>query len=111
MKKVQKPWGWYEIIEKKPTYWIKKIFVKKGETLSLQSHNKRSETWIVLTGTIKAQKGKKIYTLKEGKNITIEKREKHRIHGVTDSHVLEIALGQPREHDIIRYEDVYGRNI
>lgn len=110
MNTVQKPWGSYEIIEKKPTYWIKKLFVKKGEVLSLQSHNERSEVWIVLIGTIKAQKNTATYTLKEGESITIKKKEKHRIIGVTDACVLEAAFGRPKERDIIRYEDKYGRN-
>ena len=108
-KLVQKPWGGYLIIEKTSEYWIKKHFVKKGEQLSLQSHKKRSELFIVIKGRVTIQKGKNIHTLKEGDLIEIEKNEKHRMSGIVDSYVLEIAIGKPRERDITRYEDKYGR--
>ncbi|MCL5016219.1 MAG: phosphomannose isomerase type II C-terminal cupin domain [Patescibacteria group bacterium] len=104
-----KPWGWYAVIETLPTYWIKEVFVRKGEKLSLQSHKNRSEVWVVLKGTIRAQKGKKFYTLREGDSVKINKKEKHRMMGVADSLVLEAAFGKPEEKDIIRYEDKYGR--
>lgn len=112
MKKdrVKKPWGGYEIIEKGKEHWLKKLFVRKGEMLSLQSHNERSETWVVLTGKIRAQKGNTWRTLNEGDSITINRKEKHRIAGLAESCVLEVALGRPKEHDITRYKDKYGRN-
>lgn len=106
---VKKPWGGYTIIEKTSEYWIKKLFIKKDEEFSLQSHKERSESWIVLEGKIRVLKGEKFYILKRGEYIEIPKNKKHRIHGLTDSYVLEIATGKPRERDITRYEDKYGR--
>ena len=106
---VKKPWGGYSIIEKTSKYWIKKLFIKKDEEFSLQSHKERSESWIVLEGKVRVQKGKKFYTLKEGEYIQIKKNEKHRIHGIVDSWVIEMAFGNPKEKDITRYEDKYGR--
>jgi len=108
-KFVKKPWGGYSIIEKNSKYWIKKLYIKKGEKFSLQSHKKRSESWIVLEGEIRVQKNKAFPVLKEGDFIEIPQNTKHRIHGIIDSYVLEIAFGNPKEKDIIRYEDKYGR--
>lgn len=108
---IPKPWGkeFLFLDQSSSNYWIKKLFVKKGKQFSLQSHQKRSEIWIVLSGKIKAQKGKKLLTLKKGDCLKINKKEKHRICGFQDSVVLEVAFGQVSEKDIIRYEDDYGR--
>lgn len=106
---VKKPWGGYSIIEKTSTYWIKKLFIKKDEEFSLQSHKSRSESWIVLKGKVQAQIGKENHILKEGEYIEVKNNEKHRIHGIVDSYIIEVAFGEPKEGDITRYEDKYGR--
>ncbi len=106
---VKKPWGGYSILEKRPDYWLKKLFVNKGEWLSLQSHEDREEIWVVLRGKIEARKGDARIIMKKGDFLKINKKEKHRIRGLANSLVLEAALGKPRERDVIRYEDKYGR--
>jgi mannose-6-phosphate isomerase-like protein (cupin superfamily) len=108
-EKVNRPWGWYRILEKKEKLWIKIIFVKKGERLSLQSHENRSEIWAVLKGKIDTVVGNKNQTFGIGGIIKIGRQEKHRLAGLKNSYILEIAFGRPRERDIIRYEDDYGR--
>jgi mannose-6-phosphate isomerase-like protein (cupin superfamily) len=108
-KTILKPWGKYVILEKKQEYWIKKLFVRQGEKLSLQSHKNRFEIWIVLSGKIKVIKGNSHLLLKEGECLKINKKEKHRIIGLKDSWILETAFGQMRENDIIRFKDDYGR--
>jgi len=108
-KFVKKPWGGYLILEKSPWYWIKKLFIKEGEQLSLQSHRNRDEIWIVLQGKIQAQKEEAFFILEEGEYLKINKKEKHKIYALRYALVLEVAFGQPRERDIIRYQDKYGR--
>lgn len=106
---VKRPWGGYQILEKTPEYWIKKLFINKGEQSSLQSHENRDEVWVVLKGSIRAQKSDSSIILNVGEFLKIRKGEKHRIYALTNACVLETAFGQPREKDIIRYEDEYGR--
>lgn len=106
---VIKPWGKYVILEKNTKYWIKKLFINRGESLSLQSHRNRSENWLVLTGHIEVIKDKQKYTLNEGDYLAISRGEKHRITGLTKACVLEVAFGLLQENDIIRYQDNYGR--
>ncbi len=108
-KIIVKPWGSYTLLEKKQGYWIKKLFVRKGARISLQSHKKRCEIWIVLSGNIEAVKGTAHLLLAEGAFLKIEKGEKHRITGLKDSWVLEVAFGTMQEHDITRFDDDYGR--
>jgi len=108
---VKKPWGGYLILEKRPDYWLKKLFVNKDESLSLQSHKGRHEIWVVLEGRVSVQKGGRYLILNKGESLKINKEEKHRISGLNKSCILEAAFGQLEEKDIIRYEDRYGRAI
>jgi len=105
-----RPWGWHKIIwQIQDKAWVKIVFVKQGERLSLQSHNNRSEIWLVIKGLVEARVGEKIHQLGIGRFVNISKKQKHRLTGIKDSYILEIALGCPKEEDIIRYEDDYGR--
>jgi mannose-6-phosphate isomerase-like protein (cupin superfamily) len=108
-KTILKPWGKYVILEKTSDYWVKKLFIRQGESLSLQSHQQRREFWVVLSGAVQAIKGKAKCKLGIGEFLKINKKEKHRITGLADSWILEIALDKPRERDIIRFKDQYGR--
>ncbi|PIT91852.1 mannose-6-phosphate isomerase [Candidatus Jorgensenbacteria bacterium CG10_big_fil_rev_8_21_14_0_10_54_38] len=108
-KTILKPWGKYILLEKKRDYWIKKLCVRQGARISLQSHKGRFEIWIVLSGSVEVMKGSSRLLLKEGDFLKINKKEKHRITGLKDSWILEAAFGQVRENDIIRFKDDYGR--
>ena len=108
-KKSIRPWGGYEVIEKKDAYWIKKLFITKGEQTSLQSHNNRKEVWVVVQGKVRAIHGNKAVDLSVSDILNVKEEEKHRLYGITDAVVLEVAFGKPRETDITRYDDDYGR--
>ena len=47
---VLKPWGSFQVIEEGEKYLVKKIIVKPKGKLSLQSHEHRSEHWVVVKG-------------------------------------------------------------
>lgn len=108
-KIILKPWGKYIILEKNQEYWIKKLFVRQEARLSLQSHEGRFEIWILLSSKAEVIKGDSHLLLKEGEFLKINKNEKHRIIGLKDSWILEVAFGDLRENDIVRFEDDYGR--
>ena len=46
-----RPWGWFESLAAGDRFQVKRIVVKPGAALSLQSHHHRSEHWIVVQGT------------------------------------------------------------
>ena len=52
-KTVYRPWGFYTVIAQGKGFMTKIIHVNPGQKLSLQSHNFRSEHWVVLTGKAK----------------------------------------------------------
>ena len=58
--KDHRPWGWFEILATQNRFQVKRIMVSPGAALSLQSHNHRSEYWIVVEGTIRVTVDDKI---------------------------------------------------
>ena len=110
--KIRKPWGYFQVLDNKKVYKVKKIFVKPARKLSLQSHKYRSENWVVIEGIAKVVLEKKIYNLKKGQSIYIPPRRKHRIENNTKKNlvIIEVQLGSYLgEDDITRYKDLYNR--
>ena len=64
MRKILKPWGYEQILEKNKKYVVKKLFMKKNHRCSLQYHKVKLETVYVLSGILKFQVGSKINNLK-----------------------------------------------
>lgn len=107
---VERPWGNFRQFSHNELSTVKIIKVFPNESLSLQSHEKRSEFWHVISGSGTVEIGgvKKDTIL--GDEHEIEVGEKHRLSaGVDGISVLEIATGEFDENDIIHYEDKYGR--
>ena len=46
----ERPWGRFYVLHDQPTYKLKRIEVDPGERLSYQYHNKRSESWTIVSG-------------------------------------------------------------
>ena len=109
---VEKPWGSFEILNSGSNFLVKKITVKIGGVLSLQSHEHRSEHWIVAEGEAEITLDEKIINLQENENIFIPKGAVHRIANKSnrDLVVIEMWYGDKLdENDIKRYEDIYKR--
>ena len=108
-----RPWGSYTILHKETTYLVKRIEVLPGESLSLQSHNHRSEHWTVVSGVAQVQIEETLQTLQTNQSIEIPKGAKHRLANLDESSliIIEVQLGDKLdEDDITRYEDKYGRD-
>jgi mannose-1-phosphate guanylyltransferase/mannose-6-phosphate isomerase len=111
--RVYRPWGWYQALNRGERYQVKCIMVKPGGTLSLQSHFHRSEHWVVVKGTLEVTKGDKVELLSENQSTYIPLGEKHRLAnpGKIPAFLIEVQSGSYLdEDDIVRFEDVYGRN-
>ena len=107
---VKRPWGNFRQFTRNVPSTVKILTVKAGEELSLQNHKKRSEFWHVVHGDGIIQVGKRKKNVGEGNEFYIPEGEMHRlIAGSSGIIVLEIAMGEFDENDIIRYEDKYGR--
>lgn len=111
-REIYRPWGKYDSIDKGERYQVKRITVRPGEKLSIQSHRHRSEHWIVVAGTATVTNGKETYTLKENESTYIPNGAIHSLQNneEKDLKIIEVQSGDYLgEDDIIRYEDIYGR--
>lgn len=112
-KTVYRPWGTYTVLEEQPRYKIKRITVNPGAKLSLQMHHHRSEHWVVVKGTAKVTCDDKVFLVRENESTYISAGNKHRLEneGVIPLELIEVQNGSYLgEDDIVRYDDVYGRN-
>ena len=112
-KVVYRPWGSYETITLSDRFQVKKIIVTPGHKLSLQKHHHRAEHWIVVAGTAQVTCEDKVFTLSEDQSTYIPLGHKHRLEniGKISLELIEVQTGSYLgEDDIVRYDDVYGRN-
>ena len=115
-----RPWGVYYVLEDKPSFKVKKIIVKEGQRLSLQSHKHRSEHWVVVEGEATLQIRKVEHPENIGHQILypnqscyIPQGHVHRLanHGTSPLVLIEVQTGSSTdEDDIIRYQDDYARD-
>lgn len=110
---VHRPWGTYTILEEGPFYRIKRIEVKTGHALSNQSHEKRSEHWVVVDGEATVVHNDKVIKLTANQSTYIPAGDKHRLMNASEQNlvIIEVQCGNYLgEDDIVRYDDLYGRN-
>ncbi|MDD3884641.1 MAG: mannose-1-phosphate guanylyltransferase/mannose-6-phosphate isomerase [Gallionella sp.] len=110
---VFRPWGSYTVLEEGIGYKIKRIVVSPGASLSLQMHHHRSEHWIVVSGMAKVVNGEREIYVNSNESTYIPAGHRHRLEnpGLLDLVMIEVQSGQYLgEDDIVRMEDVYGRN-
>ena len=111
--KDHRPWGWFESLALGERFQVKRICVKPGAALSLQSHNHRSEHWVVVEGTAKVTIDNEVKLVGEGQSVYVPLGAVHRMEnpGKLSMILIEVQIGTYLgEDDIIRYEDVYARN-
>ena len=111
-KTVFRPWGWYTCLSEGEGYLTKIICVLPKQKLSIQSHNHRSEHWVVLEGKAKVILDNTENFLEPGQSIDIPLKAVHSLQNPYDSDlkIIEVQKGDYiSEEDIIRYEDIYGR--
>lgn len=112
-KKQFRPWGWLESLVAMDGFEIKRLNIKPGGVLGLQSHTHRSENWVVVEGIGTVTVNEEVSELTEGQSIAIPPNAIHRIenNGSSPLTLIEIRTGKHLEEaDITRYENVYLAN-
>jgi mannose-6-phosphate isomerase-like protein (cupin superfamily) len=111
-EKVEKPWGYEELVECNDKYVVKKLFMKAGHSCSTQYHRLKRETMIILTGKLWIAVGQdmehlegKIYEF--GETITVDPYTVHKMRAIEDCLFLEGSTNEL--WDVVRLEDSYGR--
>ena len=109
---VFRPWGSYESLVVGQQFQVKRLTVTPGQTLSLQLHHHRAEHWVVVSGQAEVTRGDEVLTLGPDESTYIPIGMKHRLanRGVDPLEVIEVQSGSYLgEDDIVRFDDVYGR--
>jgi len=112
-RRVEKPWGWELIWAHADAYVGKVLFVREGESLSLQFHREKDESWYVLEGRAELELGEAgqavLQTEIVGAGVAFRFRPGtvHRVRALEDTTILEVST--PQLEDIVRLEDHYGR--
>lgn len=110
--KIEKPWGYEELLECNDKYVVKKLFMKKGHSCSIQYHILKKETIVVLSGILIIYTGTSLDNLEKknyniGDSITIEPYTIHRMEALDDSLYLETSTNEL--WDVVRLQDNYNR--
>ena len=101
------------MLKQMPGYHVKEVTVLPGARLSLQSHERRAEHWIVAAGTALVTLDGAETTLQKNESIFLPLGAVHRLENIGEDtlRIVEVATGDYLgEDDIIRYEDDFGRN-
>jgi mannose-6-phosphate isomerase-like protein (cupin superfamily) len=112
-RKVDKPWGSELIWAETDRYVGKVLFVKAGESLSLQFHRAKDESWLVQAGRAKLELGPagdavlSEEVIGPGSSFHFGPGTVHRVTAIEDTTIVEVST--PELHDVVRLEDRYGR--
>jgi len=113
MTSENRPWGSYTIIKEADDHKVKTITVEPGRRLSYQTHEKRSEYWVIVSGTGTVTLDGITSLAVGGDAFIIEQGIPHRIENTGSEELIfiEVQLGiYFGEDDIVRIEDDFGRN-
>jgi len=113
--KIEKPWGYEELVECNDRYVVKKLFMLKGNACSVQYHELKTETITVLSGLLRIYIGEigepidklqfRDYHISE--TITIKPYTVHRMEAIEDSLYIECSTNEL--WDVVRLKDNYNR--
>jgi mannose-6-phosphate isomerase-like protein (cupin superfamily) len=112
-RRVDKPWGWELIWAEAEAYVGKILFVRAGESLSLQFHNVKDESWYVQEGKAKLELGDagqgilNAEVIGPGACFRFRPGTVHRVTAIEDTTIVEVST--PHLDDVVRLEDRYGR--
>ncbi len=111
-RRVEKPWGWELVWAETEEYVGKLLFVNAGESLSLQYHDRKRESWLVREGRATVDLGElgadlETIEIAPGDAFEFLPRTVHRLTAVEDTLIIEVST--PHLDDVVRLEDAYGR--
>lgn len=111
--RIEKPWGYEDLIHVGESYMFKKLFMKSGEACSLQYHARKHETVLVHSGELLVSVGASVEQMEDvvlvpGDFVVLEPGVIHRMSAIEDCIYFEAST--PELEDVVRLEDLYGRD-
>ena len=107
-----RPWGSYEIAASGEDFKVKRIVIGPHEQTSLHLHHNHSEHLVVVSGTAMMQVGEQALLRRRNDSAFVPPGATHRVTNAADTplELIEVQVGScPREEDIVRFDDAYGR--
>lgn len=108
-----RPWGSYTVLQNGSNFKVKELYIRPKKKISLQYHNRRSETWTVVAGVGEVTKGDETVILNVAESVFIPIAVRHRLYNPSDTEdlrIIEVQTGDYLgEDDIIRIEDEFNR--
>ncbi len=111
-RRVEKPWGWELIWAEAEEYVGKLLFVRAGQALSLQYHERKDESWLVQEGRASLELGEvggslERFEIGPGEAFRYRPGTVHRVTAIEDTLIVEVST--PHLDDVVRLDDRYGR--
>lgn len=113
IKRVEKPWGYELLFVPEGLPYMGKIeHINQGKRWSLQVHDQKQESWMLINGRAKMiwenDKGEMVETeMEKEKGYTCQLGQKHRCFAITDCDIVEVST--PEIGNTFRLEDDYAR--
>lgn len=111
-KIVKKPWGDEVLWDHNDKYALKIITLTIGNRSSLQSHNQKLETIVVLEGRLQLETWsddgeRRVDEYGPNEAYSIQPTRRHRVTALSDVRLVEVS--SPEIDDVVRHEDDFGR--
>jgi len=111
-RRVEKPWGYELIWAEAEDYVGKVLFVRAGQALSLQYHERKDESWLVQGGRASLELGSvggalETIEIVAGDAFRYRPGTVHRVTAIENTTIVEVST--PHLDDVVRLEDRYGR--
>lgn len=113
VKRVEKPWGYELIFTSEDLPYAGKIMhINEGKRLSLQIHDKKQETQMLINGRcnlVHDNEAGELITeeMEPHKGYTAHIGQRHRLQAITDCEIFEVST--PELGNTYRLEDDYSR--
>jgi mannose-6-phosphate isomerase len=109
---VDKPWGFETIWAETDRYVGKVLHIRAGKRLSLQFHEKKDESILVIRGKLRLELESdtgemQVTELGPGQSERIRTGRKHRFGAIEDCDLVEVST--PELDDVVRVQDDFGR--
>jgi len=105
----EKRWGEYKVLDSSEFETTKALTkhlnIKKGKSISMQSHHHRDEIWTIINGEGDLIIDDISTRVRCGDVVNIKKEQKHKITAITDLDIIETQIGEKLiEEDIERFD-------
>jgi len=114
-REVIKPWGKEVIWAETHDYVGKLLYINEGHKLSLQYHEEKEETILVISGELEitvsdhGRRGVSVLKLSEGETYHVTPGTIHRFAATLGTNVVLAEVSTNHLDDVVRLEDDYDR--